>query len=186
MKFFFTLVGFFLVAIAMSQSIAEIQGTGDVSPYAGMEVTTTGIVTSVGTEGYHIQDGIGEYTGIYVFDSSYTAELGDEITLTAEVEEFYNLTELKDVTAFNVASSNNPLPSPVELTTDEAGDEAFESVLIKVSEAECTNSNLGFGEFELNDGSGPIAVDDFFYLFMANQGSKYTITGPLFYSFGAD
>ncbi|MEO0404053.1 MAG: phospholipase D-like domain-containing protein, partial [Bacteroidota bacterium] len=134
--------------------------------------------------GYHIQDGNGQFSGIYVFDTDYTPELGDEITITAEVEEFYSLTELKNVSAYNVNSSANPLPDPIQLSTDEAGSEAYESVLIKVVEAECTNNNLGFGEFELNDGSGPIAVDDFFYLFTANQGSSYTVTGPLYYSFG--
>lgn len=171
--------------LSAQNTIAEIQGEAAASPFVGEVVTTTGIVTAVDGLGYFIQDGTGMWSGIYVYDSDFTPALGDEVELTAEVEEFYDLTELKNVSALEVLSSGNMLPEPEVLPTGEIADEGWESVLVRAEEAICSNGDLGFGEFELNDGSGPIAIDDLFYLYTATQGTAYTVTGPCYYSFGS-
>lgn len=178
---------FFCLAAGWSsaQTISEIQGEAAASPYVGEIVTTSGMVTALDDLGYFIQDGVGMWSAIYVYDSDFTPALGDEIELTAEVEEFYELTELKNVSALSVLSSGNTLPEPEVLPTGEISDEGWESVLVRAEEAICTNADLGFGEFELNDGSGTIAVDDLFYLFEASEDVSYTVTGPCYYSFGA-
>jgi phosphatidylserine/phosphatidylglycerophosphate/cardiolipin synthase-like enzyme len=171
--------------LSAQNTIAEIQGEAAASPLVGEVVTTSGIVTAVDGLGYFIQDGTGMWSGIYVYDSDFTPSLGDEIELTAEVEEYFDLTELKNVESLQVLSSGNALPEPEVLPTGEIADEGWESVLVRAEEAVCSNGDLGFGEFELNDGSGPIAVDDLFYLYTATQGTAYTVTGPCYYSFGA-
>ena len=69
------------------------------------------------------------------------------------------------------------------MSTEEINDEAYEGVLVKVESAICTNNNLGFGEWELDDGSGPCRVDDMGVVYSADVGLSYTVTGPLNYSF---
>ena len=99
--------------------------------------------------------------------------------------EFFNLTELVNITAFEIVSSGNTLPDPVILTTAEMHDEDYEGMLVRAVNATCTNTDIGFGEWELNDGSGPVAVDDLFFLFSPMLNTIYSVTGPLTYSFSA-
>jgi len=163
-------------------TIYEIQGQQEHSPYDGQIVSTIGIVTGVFNGSYFIQDGEGAWNGVYVY-SSDDVSLGDEVELTAEVDEYYDLTELKNVSSFLVASSGNPLPDPTILSTDEINDEAYEGVLVMVENAICANDNLGYGEWELDDGSGACVVDDLGVAYLPVLGLSYTVTGPLFYSF---
>jgi hypothetical protein len=167
----------------MAQTIFEIQGQTDISPYDGQDVSTSGIVTAIFGDGYYLQDGAGAWNGIYVYDPGHSMEIGDEVSLDAFCQEFYELTELSAVEDSEVLSSGNTLPEPIILNTGDVEDEAYEGVLIRVENAECTNSDLGFGEFELDDGSGPCRIDDLFYLFTAEEGVFYSVTGPLNYSF---
>ena len=155
----------FLSSFTFAQSIAEIQGTGDETPYADQSVSTSGIITAVGTQGYFIQDGTDLRSGIYVFDSSNSPEVGDEVNLTATAVEFFTLTELVNITAFEVVSSGNALPAPIVLTTGAANNEDYEGMLITIQVATCTNPDLGFGEWQLNDGSGTLSVNDLMYAF---------------------
>jgi len=170
---------------SFAQTIAEIQGTGDDSPLDGQMATTTGIVTAAGPVSYFLQDGTDVRSGIYVFDSNFAPAVGDEITITGEVTEYFGLTELVNITAFEVNSSGNPLPAPIVLSTAECNNEDYESMLVQVNAATCSNADLGFGEWELNDGSGPCAVDDVFFAYVPDEGVDYSVTGPLIYSFSA-
>ena len=165
-------------------TIAEIQGTGEDSPYKDQVVSTSGIVTAVHSQGYFIQDSEAVRSGIYVYDQSQSPAVGDRINLTGTVAEFYNLTELKDLTAFEVTSSGNPLPSPITLTTGGIHDEDYEGMLVSITGI-CTDTNLGHGEWELNDGSGPAAIDDLIFAFTPLLNTEYKVTGPLTYTFSA-
>ena len=89
-------------------SIYDIQHTtsptGD-SPYANQQVSTGGIVNFVRYDGtFYLASGSGEWTGIYVYDTTLNAIVGDSITLDAEVVEYYNLTELKSYKAILIKS----------------------------------------------------------------------------------
>lgn len=174
-----------LIALSgFTQTIQEIQGEQDESPFAGQTVTTTGIVTAVFGDGFFIQDGSSTWSAIYVFENADTPLIGDEVTVSATVDEFYGLTELVSVSDVTVNSSGNDLPAPIVVSTVEVNAEEYECVLVTVENAECTNSDLGFGEFELDDGSGPCRVDDLLFLFEAQETLLYTVTGPAYYSFG--
>ncbi|NNE56117.1 MAG: hypothetical protein HKN32_08860, partial [Flavobacteriales bacterium] len=109
----------------------------------------------------------------------------DEVSVTGTAEEYYEMTEIGNVTEVVVLSSDNNLPAATVVTTAEANDEQYESVLLSITEATCTNPDIGFGEFELDDGSGPLAIDDLFYEFAAQQDVVYSVTGPQMYAFGA-
>ena len=172
-----------LVASALSaQTIQEIQGEADASPYENQTVTTSGVVTASNGVGYYIQDGTGPWSGIYVYDDSEPT-IGDHITVTANVAEYYELTELDFVESLTINSSGNPLPEPQLLTTGEVADEQWEGVLVRVEGATCTNTDLGFGEFELDDSSGPCRVDDAMFLYTPTAGTIYAVTGPQTYTF---
>jgi hypothetical protein len=54
-------------------------------------------------------------------------------------------------------------PAATVVSTAAAGSEAYEGVLVQVENAVCTDPDLGFGEWEVNDGSGPGRVDDLSY-----------------------
>ena len=175
-----------LFSILLSaQTIVEIQGTDADSPYNGQSVTTTGIVTAIVANSYFIQDGTALRSGIYIYDQTNSPAIGDEVTLTGTVDEYFELTEIINVTSFSINSSNNTLPNPISLSTGDANNEDYEGMLVTVQNATCTNTDIGFGEWQVNDGSGALAVDDLIYLFSPDLNIDYGVTGILTYSFSA-
>ncbi len=181
----------FTVANPESITIKDIQYTTDASgdsPYKGQIVTTQGIVTGVkqsskGVLAYFIQDGQGEWNGVYVYDNTNTVALGDKISITADVDEYYGLTELKNVTSFNVISSGNELPAPTVVSSQDANAEAYEGVLLKIENANCTNADAGNGMWEINDGSGALKVDDDLFHFSPTVNAVYNVVGLGHYSY---
>jgi len=170
--------------------IYDIQYTADPSgdsPYAGQTVTTEGIVTAVFYSGYFIEDPAGgAWNGLWVYDSSGPMP-GDRVRLTGTVDEYYNLTELKDLTEFVVESSGNSLPEPSVVTTLDLNQEQWESVFIRVENVTVTNPDLGYGEWQVDDGSGLAVVDDmgdYTYVPVLDDELDY-VQGPLTYGFGA-
>ncbi|MCD4689840.1 endonuclease, partial [bacterium] len=73
------------------------------------------------------------------------------------------------------------VPAPILITTLALSSEDYEGVLVIVDDAECTNTTLGSGEWEVDDGSGAGLVDDLGYVFAPTLGTVYDITGPLAY-----
>lgn len=183
MKRIFSLLALCAIALTLhSQSIYDIQGQSSVSPYTDSTVSTQGIVTSVFPSSYFLQDGDSAWCGIYVYDDTNIPEVGDSVSFTALVDEFYSLTELKNIENFIIHSSGNSLPMVNTIKTGEA-EEKWESVLVKVDSALCTNPDAGFGEWELNDGSGALLIDNLGDSYKASKDIYYTITGPLNYSY---
>jgi endonuclease I len=76
------------------------------------------------------------------------------------------------------------MPAPTVVTTLALSSEDYEGVLVMVDDAECTNTALGVGEWEIDDGSGAGVVDDLGYVFAPTLGTIYDITGPLAYRDG--
>src|SRR6056297_1230745 len=165
-------------------TIYDIQGQQAASPLDGENVTTKGIVTAVFSSGYFIQDGDTAWTGIYIYDNTNSPTPGDSIQLTGDVSEYYELTEISNITDFTVLNQGNTMPEPAVINTGDAS-EPWESVLIRVESATCTNPDIGYGEFEVDDGTGPLAVDDLGIAYSPMQGLDYSVTGPLNYSFSA-
>ncbi len=173
-----------------SLAIYDIQYTTDPSgdsPYADQTVTTTGIVTAVEAGNYNvfIQDGSGSWNGIMIYHPPIDVQLGDEVLVTGTVQEFYGWTEISPVTTCTVLSSGNPLPEPIVLETVDISDEQWEGVLIQVEDVSVTNPDLGYGEFEIDDGSGPARVDDIFdFTYSPQMGDNLLfVRGPCYYSY---
>jgi DNA/RNA endonuclease YhcR with UshA esterase domain len=195
MKKIYTLfLGLVLIGSAANgQTIFAIQGQAAASPLDGTTVTTSGVVTGVVLNGaaagsFFIQDGAGAWNGLYVYDPGASVSIGDNVTVSATVDEFNNTTELISVTNITVNSTGNTLPTPTTLTTTNVNQEDYEGVLVSVVNAPATavGSTVGFGIWEVNDGSGVIQVDDdiFPYANTATLGTSYGVTGPVQYSFG--
>jgi hypothetical protein len=175
------------VATPTVVSVYDIQYTTDMSgnsPYNNTNVLTGGIVTATHSTGYFIQSGSGPWTGIFVFNNTNTPQRGDSVTFNAQVTEYFNMTQLQNVTNFNIVSSGNPMPAASVVSTQTAGSEPYEGVLIQVNNANCTNPSAGFGEWTINDGSGAVNVDDLLFPYTPTLNTVYHITGVIYFSFG--
>ncbi|MBA7586388.1 hypothetical protein ES708_28386 [subsurface metagenome] len=175
-------------------SIYDIQHTtnpsGD-SPHTGEKVRVSGIVTAVDTtqsifKGFFLQDTAKAWNGIYVYDPGRNStQAGDSLTLVCTVSEHENMTMISDVIEYSVKSTGVNLPVPLYLATGEAGEEQYEGVLIRIESAICIDSIPGSGEFEFDDGSGLIRVDNYlcpYEPFLLNN--IYHVTGVMYFSDG--
>ncbi|GEM_PF-3982873 len=170
---------FFVVANA--ESIYEVQyttnqGSGDdcyPSTYVGSDVSIEGVVTAVVQGNYpdfFIQNPDSTtWNGVYVYDTSVDPQVGDYVTLTGEVSEYYGMTEINYVSEYNIVSHGNALPETLLVTTaDLAGGcgfdaEANEGVLVMVQNVTIL-SDGGHGTFWMMDASGDSClVDDELY-----------------------
>ncbi len=179
------LLSVFCLIILAQTPISEVQGRQDKSPLEGQSVTITGIVTGVSSgNGYFVQDGDAAWTGVYVYDPSRNPMpiSGDSVIITGTVAEYYNLTEIKTLTSFQILASGKEIPAPVEVKTGEVA-EQYEGVLVKVLNAKCTNTNLGYGEWAADDGSGQVVINDFIFKFTPEEGISYSITGVVDFSY---
>ncbi len=154
------------------------------SPLEGEQVITTGIVTGVSDNGYFLQDGIGAWNGIFVYDYYPDVDFADEINITATVAEYYDKTELTEIVMQFAVSSGNELPDAEELTTGEVSVEDYEGVLIQVTNAECISYDPEYGEWVVDDGTGQMMIGDMIYAFIPQIGATYDITGIVDYSYG--
>ncbi len=159
------------------------------SPYANMTVTTSGMVTGKYQYGYFLQDGTGPWNGIYVLDSvnSGSINLGDVVSLKGLVYEYYNLTELKNITNFSVNSTGGTLPTPYDVTSATVKSENVEGVLVKITNADCLDDNAGYGMWTVNT-TGILAdtckIHNLLYQYPTPTiGTNYDITGPVYYSY---
>jgi len=168
-------------------TIQEIQETTDPegdSPLVNQIVTTSGIVTAAYDEGFWIQDGTGAWSGVFVREDNAAVAVGDDVSFTGIVQESNGLTRLNNISDLLVSTSSNPLPAAEILTTATAGVEEFESVLIQLNGVTCTDNDLGFGEWMINDGSGDYRVDDELYDANPQLLLGYDLTGIAYFSFG--
>jgi len=154
------------------------------SSYDGSQVYTGGIVTALRSDStFYLSSGSGPWSGIYVFSDFFNLNVGDSVTLNAEVVEYFELTELKNITNLQVISSGNSTNAN-SCNTAAVSTEEFEGCLVKVSDAICNNTNAGFGEWVINDGSGDINVDDLLYDYPnPTMNSVYDVTGIVDFSF---
>jgi len=156
-----------VTATPLNLSIHDIQGPGDISPVVGRLVSTTGIVTAVVSNGFFIQNPDNAVDadpntseGVFVFTSSRPvapAVVGNFVQVTGTVAEFIpssdpnspSSTEI-DGPQTTLISTNNPLPTPVTLTTadtDPAGPidqlEKYEGMRVHVDVLKVTGPTDG-------------------------------------------
>ncbi len=167
------------------------------SPELGNAVTLSGIVSAVGTGRYTIEEASGGWHGILVYDSTNTPTVGDSITLTGTVDEYYGLTELKTLTSFTTNSTGNAVHSATTETVDNVGgnlpgvtcsatDEPYEGVLVTFYNVEVSSSTGANGYWRIKDQGGTLELDcdDTFYSANMTSGTQLAqVTGILLYSY---
>jgi len=178
-------------------SCYEIQGQADESPYNGQDVTVTGIVTVGGDEYYAgsgtaqyavIEDASGgEWSGVvlYGYDGVFNGiERGDSIVVSGYVSEYYNLTEVV-VNSVDFNEAGHSVPAAEDLSTVDIAQEKWEGVFASITSVTVTNSDLGNGEWAVDDGSGEARIDDMgTYGFSVSVGDTFDeIVGVVFYTY---
>lgn len=153
-------------------SIAEIQGTGPVSPMQGRSVRTTGVVTAAyptgGFNGFYLQTpgsgGAGDPTpgasdGIFVFGTT-AVEVGECYTVAATVTEYNGLTELTRASLIPAAGCAPVLATPLaSLPASDADKEQYEGMLVQPGGAYTVTNNYQlnqYGQLGLAVGDQPL------------------------------
>lgn len=147
-------------------SIPSIQGSGAKSPLQGSTVTTSGVVTRLMSNGFYLQDPVGDgdpttSDGIFVFTSTApTVSVGQAVRLSGTVTEFntgaagnadtlaHTVTELTSVTGITVTGSGSVTPVEVDLATLPAdGLEAYEGMVVTLRGPLMAQQNYFLGRF---------------------------------------
>lgn len=168
-------------------SIHDIQYTTDASgnsPYMNDTITTSGIVTGKYNSGFFIQNGVGPWTGLYVFSSTAASQvsMGDSVTLVGTITEYYNLTEMKNVAYVAVNSSSNNIPDASVLTAIDINTEPYEGVMVQIMHATCTNPSAANYMWKVDDGTDSCKVHDLLYNYTPVLNHIYNVKGPLYFT----
>ena len=107
-------------------TIMEIEGADHVSPLSGDTVTTVGVVTAVASNGFYLQDPVGDgdhatSDAVFVFTGSRTGLVaGDAVEITGPVLEYLSGGDPDNLTVTEIykpsvltLSSGNDLPTPI-------------------------------------------------------------------------
>jgi DNA/RNA endonuclease YhcR with UshA esterase domain len=170
------------------------------SPFESQTVTVTGVVTAITEaldfDNFFIQDSSGwtdtswTWSGIYVFDNSIHPSLGDQITLTGLITEYYGLTEI-DPSDHEIIATDVELPDPVLLTcADITGGcsvwgEQYEGMLVQLENVVVMSEANEYGEWYVSDDGGLTLtqVDDDCFQYRPQVGDTiYFLTGVVKYS----
>jgi hypothetical protein len=155
------------------------------SPYVGAVTTISGIVTADtsdlplsakstgGTPVWYMQSGNEPASGIWFngsINSLMTLRKGDSVAVTGTIQEQFDVTRIGLITAVQVVTSSNLLPSPVKLTTGifstgagngDLNAEPYEGMLVQFDTVTIANANPTYQEYyecTVDDGSGNIMV----------------------------
>ena len=165
--------------------VVEAACTTFASTYANTVVRTSGVVTATLSNGFYMQappaesphaaesiEEAAKWTGIWVYTGSrvpWVQELaiGQRVEVVARVTEYHSLTELVHVTEHSILNGGVSTPiEPVNVTTGELGTacnaqgEAYEGVLVRLSNARVTTDPAADGGILVDDGSGATELQD--------------------------
>ena len=168
-------------------TIADIQ-SGLIAEGETVTIQNAVITTSItgDEEGFFIQDeGGGEWSGIYVFvgqaGGGIAPIVGDKMTITGSVSEFYDSTQLVVSSAEAMKTTGEADPVPTVLTELPADWENYEGCLVELVDQETVSDVNSYGEVELSMG---LQMDDLFFSFDTEYGAQYdSVVGVMTYSF---
>ena len=174
-------------------SVYDVQYTGaadGASPFDGRRVRISGVVSARFDDGnyLYVADSVGgAWSGVTLYPAPAGVQRGDRVLVCGEVDEYFGLTELKELSHLDVVASGQPEPVPLRCLTGDVADERHEGVLVEIVDATVTEEDLGYGEWEVDDGSGPVRVDDLgTYGYRPQMGDRIPrLRGVVHHSFGA-
>ena len=193
-------------------AIHDIQYTTDSSgdsPLNGQTVTISGIVTaefwgSSSNRYLYVQDAEGPWNGVVCFEyggwdtfdfsssagTVHSVAEGDSVTVTGTVDEYYDLTEIVDVTeviihgpAVNMISP--AVVTPGQIMTGGSETEAYEGCLVEIDNVTVDNADLNNGEWSVTDGTNSVRVDDIwdYYYFPESGQALAEVVGVMTYTY---
>ena len=124
------------------------------SPYLGQTVPITGTVTAIeqgANPNYYIQDcAYPLWNGIYVYDNTHTLSLGQNVTVTGTVSEYFGMTELGSVSNLVINSSGAAICTTTVTSDDippacDPGSEVYEGMLVRLDNVTCVVGPDGNG-----------------------------------------
>lgn len=142
--FLFLVFGLSFTSLVYSQTITTIAVAREdldhdlIPDHKGDTLTVQGVVIGPNYQtsnwSYYIWDGTGGIDAVNFGTTDPVVNLGDEITITGEIDHYRGLTEIIALvdSSIVVGSSGNPVPDPLVLTVADylADPEAYESTLI--------------------------------------------------------
>jgi uncharacterized protein len=153
-------------------SIGQIQGAGHTSPFVGNEVTTSGIVTAVASNGFYLQDPTGDgdratSDAIFIFTGGApTVVAGDGITVRGTVSEFRGGNDQSNL-------STTQLTSPV-ITVNSTGNALPAAILIGPDGITPPTEIIDDDGFAIFD-----PVNDGIDFFESLEGMRVTVQNPV-------
>jgi predicted extracellular nuclease len=154
---------------------------GDIVTLAGVCVTSQ--VANNGM-GFFVQDaGGGEWSGMFVYLGSIktTVAVGDQVTVSGEVTEYYDFTEIKPADASDISVTGSCTATEYAVQASPADWESLESVLVKALDVNVTSDANEYGEHETD---WEMVIDDMFWTYEGANGDALSfITGPINYSY---
>lgn len=145
--------------------IHAVQGSGAASPLADNEVVIEGVVVATFQNdpngnnplgGYFVQEEDADADsdaatseGIFVFDSTNIVAEGDVVRVLGTVVEFFDLTEITDVTDFAACGTGNQVTAvALNLPVSDISDyESIEGMLVEVSQSLYVTDTFTLGRF---------------------------------------
>jgi DNA/RNA endonuclease YhcR with UshA esterase domain len=110
--------------------------------------------------------------------------IGNVVRLTGTVTDYYGLTEIKNLTSYNLLQIRHPLPYPLIINTGKIS-KNYQSMFVRLNNVTCTALADGSGNWQVADGSGKIMVhNSSAYSFTPTLNQKYDVQGILTYYSG--
>ena len=171
----------------LSVSNVQYSTTGS-SPQVGSRVYVSGIATYADPSGYALADaGGGPWSGIYVADLNHRPNPGDRVYLEGLVQESATMTVLTNVASYALAATNAAVPL-TSVRGNQVTNEAYEGVLVRITNITVRNANYNNGRtyWQAGDGAGHFLVGTrvpYRYVWASNatltaiQGLVYTAGG---------
>ncbi|MEV0663479.1 ExeM/NucH family extracellular endonuclease [Actinomadura luteofluorescens] len=161
--------------------IAEVQGSGSATPFAGQTVRVEGVVTadfqrSDQLKGFFVQDPTPDADprtsdGLFVYSTTDVA-VGDQVLVTGKAVEYNGLTELSPVSAVDVCGTGKVAPTAVRLPLKGgAGMEQYEGMLLRFGQRLTATETYQLGRY------GQVTVSAGGRLFQPTDGHGTTQAG---------
>jgi len=164
------------------------------SPYMNQYVTTGGIITATYSSGYYVQTSHAtSWAAANVYDFNHTPAVGDSVTFSGEVIEFYNETEIQNIDNFTIVSHNNQANTPPTIVAfggaNTIQNEKNEGMLVKVRDVTDVRYNTAAAWYVFSDSTMTLGVnsedtvDNIIYTYTFTQSKKYNITGTVHFEY---
>lgn len=143
---------------ASATLISSIQGAAAESPLTGEAVVVEAVVTATfeGFDGFYLQEEADDEDGdpatsegLFVYAPDTTVAVGDLVRVAGDATEYFDLTELGNVSAPVVCDAGMSIaPTLVSLPWASAGEpERYENMLVRFEEVLTVNDNYDLGRY---------------------------------------